>query len=313
MKKRIFGMLLMGAMVVASMSMFTSCKDYDDDINKNAADITALKAELATLRTTIQGDLTSALASYATKSDLTAAVKDLEKISGLQTKLEAIEKALGETDVKKLATDLAALTGKIDKLADAEKLAAAEKNIELQAAAIEKLEKSVEELSKKGYDDTAIKADIKAIQDQIKAFTFSTDIETLKTNMQTLSNSVDAKLANINILSVLVNKMLTSVTLIPQLYLNGIEAIQFVSVQYIPQVKDYTIIPNRYNDATSYDGYWITNGTTPEWQTLGHHQLVNKLKADGVTVEDPIRIDNGETEAYYRLSPAGVSADDLDL
>ena len=313
MKKRIFGMLLMGAMVIASMSMFTSCKDYDDDINKNAADITALKAELATLRTTIQGDLTSALASYATKSDLTAAVKDLEKISGLQTKLEAIEKALGETDVKKLATDLAALTGKIDKLADAEKLAAAEKNIELQAAAIEKLEKSVEELSKKGYDDTAIKADIKAIQDQIKAFTFSTDIETLKTNMQTLSNSVDAKLANINILSVLVNKMLTSVTLIPQLYLNGIEAIQFVSVQYIPQVKDYTIIPNRYNDATSYDGYWITNGTTPEWQTLGHHQLVNKLKADGVTVEDPIRIDNGETEAYYRLSPAGVSADDLDL
>ena len=34
MKKRIFGILLMGAMVVASMSMFTSCKDYDDDINE---------------------------------------------------------------------------------------------------------------------------------------------------------------------------------------------------------------------------------------------------------------------------------------
>ena len=33
MKKRFFGILLMGAMVVASMSMFTSCKDYDDDIN----------------------------------------------------------------------------------------------------------------------------------------------------------------------------------------------------------------------------------------------------------------------------------------
>ena len=33
MKKRFFGILLMGAMVVASMSTFTSCKDYDDDIN----------------------------------------------------------------------------------------------------------------------------------------------------------------------------------------------------------------------------------------------------------------------------------------
>ena len=34
MKKRFFGILLMGAMVVASMSTFTSCKDYDDDINR---------------------------------------------------------------------------------------------------------------------------------------------------------------------------------------------------------------------------------------------------------------------------------------
>ena len=41
MKKRIFGMLLMGAMVVASVSMFTSCKDYDDDINKLQKEIDA--------------------------------------------------------------------------------------------------------------------------------------------------------------------------------------------------------------------------------------------------------------------------------
>ena len=34
MKKRFFGILLLGAMIVASMSMFTSCKDYDDDINE---------------------------------------------------------------------------------------------------------------------------------------------------------------------------------------------------------------------------------------------------------------------------------------
>ena len=40
MKKRFFGILLMGALAVASMSTFTSCKDYDDDIAqlKNAVD-----------------------------------------------------------------------------------------------------------------------------------------------------------------------------------------------------------------------------------------------------------------------------------
>ena len=33
MKKKIFSALLMGVFTLASMSMFVSCKDYDDDIN----------------------------------------------------------------------------------------------------------------------------------------------------------------------------------------------------------------------------------------------------------------------------------------
>ena len=35
MKRKIFSTLLMGAFFIASMSMFTSCKDYDDDIKSN--------------------------------------------------------------------------------------------------------------------------------------------------------------------------------------------------------------------------------------------------------------------------------------
>ncbi|WP_257009414.1 hypothetical protein [Hoylesella timonensis] len=33
MRKKFLSTLLMGALVTASMSTFTSCKDYDDDIN----------------------------------------------------------------------------------------------------------------------------------------------------------------------------------------------------------------------------------------------------------------------------------------
>ena len=44
MKRKIFSKLLMGAFLIASVSMFVSCKDYDDDIQKNAQDIAALKA-----------------------------------------------------------------------------------------------------------------------------------------------------------------------------------------------------------------------------------------------------------------------------
>ena len=42
MKKKIFSALLMGVFTLASMSMFVSCKDYDDDINNlDAGRVTA--------------------------------------------------------------------------------------------------------------------------------------------------------------------------------------------------------------------------------------------------------------------------------
>ena len=39
----------MGAFLFASISAFVSCKDYDDDINANRADIRAAQEQLATL------------------------------------------------------------------------------------------------------------------------------------------------------------------------------------------------------------------------------------------------------------------------
>ena len=61
MKKRFFGILLMGAMVIASMSMFTSCKDYDDDINKLQSQIDAITAQnLQSQIATLQSALTAA-------------------------------------------------------------------------------------------------------------------------------------------------------------------------------------------------------------------------------------------------------------
>jgi len=120
MKKRIFSMLLMGAMVVASMSMFTSCKDYDDDINKNSTDISALKSELASLKSQLTSDLSTAKAElqtliaakqdkgdYATKSDLT----NVE--NGLSTDISNVQKALS-SDLANLTAYVAALETKIN-------------------------------------------------------------------------------------------------------------------------------------------------------------------------------------------------------
>ena len=43
MKRKYFSALLMGALTVASVSTFTSCKDYDDDISNLQQQIDANK------------------------------------------------------------------------------------------------------------------------------------------------------------------------------------------------------------------------------------------------------------------------------
>ena len=46
MKRKYFSALLMGALTVASVSTFTSCKDYDDDIQNLQTQIDANKSTL---------------------------------------------------------------------------------------------------------------------------------------------------------------------------------------------------------------------------------------------------------------------------
>lgn len=118
MKRKIFSKLLMGAFLIASVSMFVSCKDYDDDIQKNAQDIAALKAALGTDINAAKSDLTAQLA--AAKSELQNAIdkavaakanqSDLDKTNA---ELEALKKEVTELagKISALETQLAALEG----------------------------------------------------------------------------------------------------------------------------------------------------------------------------------------------------------
>ena len=66
MKRKFFSMLLMGAMTIASVGMFTSCKDYDDDINNLQKQIDGITAQkLQDQLTTLQGALTTAQGAAA--------------------------------------------------------------------------------------------------------------------------------------------------------------------------------------------------------------------------------------------------------
>ena len=101
MKKKFLSTLLMGALFIASVSVFTSCKDYDDDINKLNQELTSLKSSLE-----------------KRVSDLEAAktecVTNLEKLTGRVGTLETqMTTKWGETEVKNAIT--AALLGYVTK------------------------------------------------------------------------------------------------------------------------------------------------------------------------------------------------------
>lgn len=60
MKRKYFSVLLMAAMTVASTSVMTSCKDYDDDIN-------ALRTEISNNATTLTSLVTEKVNNLTTE------------------------------------------------------------------------------------------------------------------------------------------------------------------------------------------------------------------------------------------------------
>ena len=69
MKKRFISKLLMAALVVVTMGVFSSCKDYDDDINANTALINQLQTQVKTLEE----------AAAKAQADATKALQDADK------------------------------------------------------------------------------------------------------------------------------------------------------------------------------------------------------------------------------------------
>ena len=141
MKRKYLSALLMGVLTLSSVSTFTSCKDYDDDISNlqgqidklatadqlsqkvaelqalissNKSDITSLQAKLAD-KTTLD-EVKAVLANYATK----------EYVDGADATLQAAIKALETGKVAELEAAVKAAQAAADKAAEDAKAANAE-------------------------------------------------------------------------------------------------------------------------------------------------------------------------------------------
>ena len=200
MKKRIFGMLLMGAMVIASVSMFTSCKDYDDDINKLQSQIDAITAQnLQTQLTSLQTALTAAqTAADAAKSaaaqaataaqaaqttaDSKASAGDAEAAKAAAEAAQAAADAAQATadaaakaqDVKDLQDAIANLKDIIDGKVSADDLKKAIEGVEAKIAAIEEGLLTLDDVKKlledEGFASAAAIEDLKSQLTALNAF-----------------------------------------------------------------------------------------------------------------------------------------------
>ena len=208
----------MGTLTVASMSTFTSCKDYDDDISNlqeqidklatadqlkqkveelqalissNKSDITSLQTELAK-KTTLE-EVKAVLADYATKQYVNDADKTLQ---------DAID-ALKTGDIAKLKEDVVKAQAAADKAAKDAEAANAEiietlktlaTKTELKDAA-DAAQKAIEALESKNAEDLKKAQD--AITETLKSYATKSDVEdgdkkTLESLASTIKNASDA-------------------------------------------------------------------------------------------------------------------------
>ena len=290
MKRKIFSKLLMGAFFIAAVSSFVSCKDYDDDINKNASDIAALQSQLKTLNdalTSAKSEATSAHANFATTASLEALateVKAKATATALESAIKDLEALIGgkasKEDLDKLSETISAIDPKLDEIGTAladlkTALETANSNIESQKSILDQYKQAIADnkaaieaaataagnaasktdLAKATNDIAKLKDDLSALQDAAKSLT---DIADLKTKMNQASDLVNTVSVNINALTVFVNKFLSSLVFSPDFYYGGVEATEAVQAWYLP--LRYTTayngaIPNgqgiRYGNATN--------------------------------------------------------------
>ena len=187
----------------------------DQEIKDRNAAIAALEAKIADAYVTkeqltklIGGELTGDLAGKTYKEAVEQIYANLESIStDLGKALKSIASLEDpKTGWKAVDADLQQQINAINKYLG--KYGSTDDTVAKQLA---DLKKELEELSKQGYDDTAIKGEISGLRDEMKK----------------INAKVNEISASINVLNVLIQQRLRSLVFIPDAYYWGIEATSF--------------------------------------------------------------------------------------
>ena len=265
MNKKILSVILSGVLMLTSAGVFVSCDDYDDDINNLQTQINELKTGSIA---NVESQLQSLSATVSSLSAATDAIKGLQSsLSGLQTSVSSLEagiESIRNSFVSKdfLTTTLSsyATTQSVAEMAQElrkaiseakgevgeEDLAELQKTIETkiaeaQAAAVKAAGEACEAAFQTKFDAAVSAAGLvsnenlsKAIEDydaKIKSYI----TEAITTNEGVISEALGGQIKSaVDDLKKWIAGRLTSVKLIPELYVGGIETIELKSLSYQP-------------------------------------------------------------------------------
>ena len=231
MKKRILGTLLMGALFVASMSTFVSCKDYDDEINDLQAQINSLsslvdqkensiKSTISTLESTLNGTISSLetkLTGKITDGDAATLAAAKQAVADAKAELEKAIKANSDAIAANKAgidankADIAAII--LVNTAQDEAIIRAQQAADQALSQIAALEATVKTLATKAELEAAktelqtalngALADIATLKGQVA--TANTEITDLKTKYNTLDGKMTTAIGDIASLKIALN------------------------------------------------------------------------------------------------------------
>ncbi|MDE5713915.1 MAG: hypothetical protein K2I16_09895, partial [Muribaculaceae bacterium] len=279
------------------------------DAAQNAATAAANDAKAAAEKAdnaTAEVALAKKAAEEAKAEAIAAAIAEVEKLqssmsdmnaetakelSALSGRIDGIQADLNKIDMSKVEATIGELSGTIaeaNKQLEAVKVQVAA--LEKYQEAISKLQGDVADLKGKVAAIETIKADLAAVQAKASANAAAiqanataigeakTEITAIKGELTKLSAAISTQVSNaVNSIAALLSQRLTSVTLVPELYVGGIPTIEFESARYTKQV--------------------LKGG---KWQaaTEGQTEFV---------------ITNNATIAQYRLNPGTLKTEDIDV
>lgn len=254
-----------------AMEQAKAAQQTGDKAEQDAAQALALaKAAEAAAQTAKSEAIKEAIAECQKLIDQNSAATT-EALSKLEGKINGIESGL--------------VTFKADTNKSISDLQKAVTAVETQLKALKTYEEKLAEFNTKytelSGDIAKINSSIKSLSDDLTAFKKQladneANIDEVKKNLEELSKKVSTEIENsVNTIAGVIGGRLTSVTLMPDLYIDGIPTIEFKSARYNRLAK---------NEA----GAWVSTN-------------------------DQLMVTNNNTTVEYRVSPSNVSDADIDM